>query len=52
VLADVRDGKVTPEGAERDYGVRVAGSPWRVDGEATTRLRAARNAGPSREIAP
>ena len=39
VLADVVDGKVTPEGAERDYGVVVRRAPWRVDSEATTRLR-------------
>jgi N-methylhydantoinase B len=52
VLADVRDGKVTPEGAERDYGVHVAGPPWHVDAEATTRLRATRNAAPTREDAP
>jgi len=39
VLADVVDGKVTPEGAERDYGVVVRRAPWRVDIEATTRMR-------------
>ena len=39
VLADVIDGKVTPEGAERDYGVVVRRAPWRVDLEATTRMR-------------
>jgi N-methylhydantoinase B len=39
VLADVVDGKVTPEGAERDYGVVVRHAPWRVDIEATTRMR-------------
>ena len=30
VLADVRNGKVTREGAARDYGVVVLPSPWRV----------------------
>ncbi len=45
VLADVRDGKVTPEAAARDYGVAVARAPWRVDAEATERLRAERRAG-------
>jgi N-methylhydantoinase B len=39
VLADVIDGKVTPEGAERDYGVVVRRSPWRIDAVATERLR-------------
>lgn len=39
VLADVVDGKVTPEGAERDYGVVVRRAPWRVDIEATTKVR-------------
>lgn len=52
VLADVRDGKVTLEGAERDYGVRVAGPPWHVDAEVTSRLRATRNADSAREIVP
>lgn len=52
VLADVREGKVTADGAERDYGVRVAGPPWHVDAEATTRLRAKRNAVPAREVTP
>ncbi len=42
VLDDVRNGKVTPEAAERDYGVRLAGPPWRVDAAATEALRAAR----------
>jgi N-methylhydantoinase B len=40
VLDDVRDGKVTVEGAARDYGVVVLPSPWRVDGDATSALRA------------
>lgn len=39
VLADVIDGKVTPEGAERDYGVVVQRSPWRIDTAATAALR-------------
>ena len=39
VLADVIDGKVTPEAAERDYGVVVRKAPWRVDMEATTKMR-------------
>jgi N-methylhydantoinase B len=39
VLADVIDGKVTAEGAERDYGVVVRKAPWRVDMEATARMR-------------
>lgn len=39
VLADVIDGKVTPEGAQRDYGVVVRRAPWRVDIEATTSMR-------------
>lgn len=46
VLADVRDGKVTIGGAERDYGVQVLRSPWRVDYDSTSRLRAARLSGP------
>jgi N-methylhydantoinase B len=40
VLADVRNGKVTPEGAARDYGVVVLPSPWHVDARATASLRA------------
>ena len=40
VLADVRNGKVTTEAAARDYGVRVAGPPWRLDEPATAALRA------------
>jgi N-methylhydantoinase B len=39
VLADVVDGKVTPEGAKRDYGVVVLRSPWRIDADATAALR-------------
>ena len=39
VLADVRNGKVSVAAAEREYGVVVLASPWRVDAEATTRAR-------------
>lgn len=39
VLADVRNGKVTVEGAARDYGVAVLRDPWRVDDAATAALR-------------
>ena len=39
VLADVRNGKVTPGAAEKAYGVRVDGPPWRIDEAATARLR-------------
>jgi N-methylhydantoinase B len=48
VKRDVRDGYVTVEGAERDYGVVVRGDPEEdpeglvLDLEATKRLRAAR----------
>jgi N-methylhydantoinase B len=42
VLADVRNGKVTPEGAASDYGVVVLPSPWHVDARATAALRAER----------
>ncbi|MBI3069649.1 MAG: hydantoinase B/oxoprolinase family protein [Betaproteobacteria bacterium] len=41
VLRDVRNGKVTVEGARRDYGVSVLSSPWRVDEKATRELRKA-----------
>jgi N-methylhydantoinase B len=41
VLADVRAGKVTVEGAARDYGVVVADG--RVDRDATARLRQGRS---------
>ena len=40
VLADVREGKVTPEAARRDYAVAVLPRPWRVDRDATAALRA------------
>ena len=39
VLNDVRNGKVTVEGAQRDYGVVVLRAPWRVDAHATAALR-------------
>jgi N-methylhydantoinase B len=39
VLRDVRNGKVTREGARRDYGVVVDGDALRVDVEATALLR-------------
>jgi N-methylhydantoinase B len=44
VLEDVRDGYVTPESAQRDYGVAVAAASaaedgWQLDAEQTRRLR-------------
>lgn len=39
VLDDVIDGKVSPEGAARDYGVAVSMSPWRIDQHRTRELR-------------
>jgi N-methylhydantoinase B len=47
VLEDVRDGFVSVEGAERDYGVMVRTpgarvADWHVDVEATERLRSDR----------
>ncbi|HSV81841.1 MAG TPA: hydantoinase B/oxoprolinase family protein [Ramlibacter sp.] len=39
LLRDVRDGKVSPEAARRDYGVAILSSPWRIDAEATEALR-------------
>jgi N-methylhydantoinase B len=39
VLDDVRDGKVTIEGAARDYGVKIINKPLRVDATATAALR-------------
>ncbi len=44
VLDDVRHGKVTPEGARRDYGVVVLPAPWRIDDDATAALRVQRSA--------
>jgi len=40
VVADVRDGKVTVEGARRDYGVALDPATLAVDAEETARLRA------------
>ena len=40
VLADVRNGLVSPESAERDYGVVVDTKRWVVDADATEALRA------------
>lgn len=40
VLADVLDGKVSPDAARRDYGVAVDAVGGVVDGEETSRLRA------------
>jgi N-methylhydantoinase B len=39
VLEDVRNGKVSAAAAARDYGVAVAGPPWRVDEAKTEALR-------------
>ncbi len=39
VLKDVRDGKVSVESAERDYGVVIDTERWEVDAAATARLR-------------
>src|SRR5215475_11365520 len=43
VLIDVRDGNVSPEAAERDYGVvlRRDGAAWTIDQTATDAMRAA-----------
>ncbi len=46
VLDDVRNGKLTPAAAGRDYGVRVVGPPWSVDASATRALRETRRAAP------
>ncbi len=43
VLADVEDGRVTPEGARRDYGI-VLDASGTLDAEATDRLRRERRA--------
>jgi len=50
VLDDVRNGKVSLDAAERDYGVRILRSPWRIDHDATVKLRAGRE--PRLQIAP
>ena len=42
VLYDVRSEKVSPREAERLYGVRVVGPPWRLDEAATAAVREAR----------
>jgi N-methylhydantoinase B len=42
VMHDVRNGKVTPEAAKRDYGVVTLHSPLRIDESATTQLRSQR----------
>ncbi|MFC7381458.1 hydantoinase B/oxoprolinase family protein [Sphaerisporangium rhizosphaerae] len=49
VAADVRDGKVSPEGARADYGVVLDGPPDRprVDAAATEALRAELRAAPA-----
>ena len=51
VELDLRLGKITPEGAARDYGVVFAGTPLTFDPDATTMLRARlgaqRGVGPS-----
>jgi N-methylhydantoinase B len=40
VLHDVIEGYVSVEGAKRDYGVVITGSPLSVDEKATSELRA------------
>jgi N-methylhydantoinase B len=40
VLADVRAGYVTLEGARHDYGVAIDTEDWTIDEEETARLRA------------
>ena len=42
---DVRDGKVTPAAARRDYGVALDAATLAVDEVETARLRAAMRAG-------
>ena len=39
VLRDVRDGVVSIESAERDYGVAINAKAWRVDEAKTQGLR-------------
>jgi N-methylhydantoinase B len=41
VLEDVRDGKVSAEGARRDYGVAIDPASLTVDEDETARLRSA-----------
>ena len=52
VLDDVRNGKVSVQAAERDYGVRVSGPPWCVEEPATRELRAARASSPDTAPGP
>ena len=47
VLDDVRNGKVSVQAADRDYGVRVSGPPWCVEEPATRELRASRASSPA-----
>jgi N-methylhydantoinase B len=49
VLEDVVQGYVSPQRAERDYGVAIVkqGWKWQIDEAATARLRIRREAGPS-----
>ena len=52
VLRDVRNELVSPEAAERDYGVVVDTGRWAVDAAATGRLRAERQAARTEETLP
>jgi len=52
VLEDVRDGKVSTEGARRDYGVAIDPVRLTVDEGETARLRAAMRAGVDLEHPP
>lgn len=52
VLEDVRDGKVSTEGARRDYGVAIDPARLTVDEGETARLRAAMRAGVDLEHPP
>jgi N-methylhydantoinase B len=47
VLEDVRDGYVSIDAAQRDYGVRIDAANWKVDSKATrlTRGRARKRGG-------
>jgi N-methylhydantoinase B len=42
VLHDVREEKITPEYARREYGVAIDTTTWTVQEDETARLRAAR----------
>jgi len=46
VLADVRDGRVTPEHARREYGVVIRPGGMAIDAEATDALRAGKGPAP------